>query len=146
MTGRYRWGHDGQGERAETVLAGAEQAVPSWDSGRGGTRGRSRGRGGTAEIPVEAADGGGLKVQGVVNEDLWWLLGDGWRGVWLGVPGRWKWGAGKGAVADWGAGLDPGERRGQPGRDGWGTFRPGTQLQNTQEGQSQINKQRQIYY
>lgn len=136
MAGRYRWGHDGQGEWAETVLAGAEQAAPSWDAGRGGTRGRSRGAGGTAKIPVEAAEGGGLEVRGVVNEDLWWLLGDRGRGVWLGVPGGWRWGAaGEGAVAeavvDWGAGLDPGERRGQSGGDGWGTFGPGTQLQNT---------------
>lgn len=84
---------------------------------------------------MEAPDRGRLKVQGVVDEDLWGSLGDGWRGVWLGVPGRWWWGAGEGAVAgaivDRGAGLDPGERRGQPGRDGWRTVRPGTQLEHT---------------
>lgn len=81
--------HDGQRERAETVLTGAEWAAPSGDAGRRGARGRAGGRRGAAKVPVEASDRGGLKVQGVVDEDLWGSLGDGWRGVWLGVPGRW---------------------------------------------------------
>lgn len=35
----HRGRHDGQRERAETVLTSAEGAAPSGDAGRGGARG-----------------------------------------------------------------------------------------------------------
>ena len=143
VAGGYRGRHDGRrhghghghahGQRAQTVLAGTERATPPGDTGRR-RAGRRVGRAGrAAKVPMEAPHGRRLHVQGVVDEDLGGPLGHRRRRVGEGVPGGRRRRAGDGTVT--GAvvdgrrpGLDPGERRGQPRRDGWRTVGPGTQL------------------
>lgn len=133
MARRHRWCGDGDGERIEAVLAGAERAAPSGDAWRGRAGWSVRGARGAAEFPVVAAHWGGLQIQGVVDEDLRGPLRHRGRRVGQRVPWRRRRRAGQGAIArgavvDHRSGLVPGERRRQPGRDGWGAVGPGAQL------------------
>lgn len=143
MAGGHRRGGDGDRQRTEAVLAGAERAAPPGDARRRRAGRSVGGAGGAAEVPVVAAYWGGLQVQGVVNEDLWGPLRHRGRRVRKRVPRRWWRRAGqraiaRGAVVDHRPGLVPGERRGQPGRDGRGAVGPGAQL--TQRREQSQNK------
>lgn len=82
-----------------------------------------------------SAHGGRLQAEGVVDEDLRGPLGHRGRRVGQRVAGRWRRRAGKGAVhggavVDQRSRLVPGQRRGQPGRDGGGAVGPGAQLRH----------------
>lgn len=89
---------DGDRQRAEAVLAGAERAAPPGDAG-GRRAGRGVGGAGrAAEVPVVAAHGGRLQVQGVVDEDLRRPLGHRGRRVRERVAWRGRRRAGQGAV------------------------------------------------
>lgn len=129
------WGdrRSGDGKRVEAVLASAEWAAPPRDAGRRRAGRGVGGAGGAAEVPVVSAHGGRLHVDGVVDEDLRGPLGHRGRRVGQRVA-RWRRRrAGQGAVhggpvIDGRSRLVPGQRRGQPGRDGWGVVRPGAQF------------------
>lgn len=133
MARRDRGSGDGNGQRAQAVLAGAERAAPPRDARRR-RAGRGVGRAGrAAEVPVVAAHGGRLQVERVVDEDLRGPLGHRGRRVGQGVAWRWRRRAGQGAVnravvQHRRSRLVPGQRRGQPGRDGRGAVGPGAQL------------------
>lgn len=135
MARRHRWSGDGNRKRVQAVLAGAERAAPPGDAGRRRAGRGVRGARGAAEVPVVAAHGGRLHVDGVVDEDLRGSLGYWWRRVGQRVAGRRRRRAGQGAVhggtvVDRRSRLDPGQRRGQPGRDGWRVVGPGAQLRH----------------
>lgn len=120
-----RWGGIGNRERVEAVLAGAELAAPPGDAGRRRTGRGVGGAGGAPKVPVVSAHGGRLHVDRVVDEDLRGPLGHRRRRVGQRVTGWRRRRAGQGAihggtVVDRWSRLVPGQRRGQPGRDGWG--------------------------
>lgn len=128
-----RWSSDGNRKRVEAVLAGTEWAASPGDAGRRRAGWGVGGAGGAGEVPVVSAHRGRLHVDGVVDEDLRGPLGHRWRRVWERVAGWRRRRAGQGAVhggtvVDRRSRLVPGQRRGQPGRDGWGAVGPGAQL------------------
>lgn len=87
-----------------------------------------------------SAHGGRLQVEGVVDEDLRGPLGHWGRRVGQRVAGWRRRRAGQravtgGAVVDQRSRLVPGQRRGQPGRDGWGAVGPGAQLRQKQRSE-----------
>lgn len=129
---------DGDRKRAEAVLAGAERAAPPGDARRRRAGRGVGGAGGAAEVPVVSAHRGGLQVERVVDEDLWGPLGHRRGRVGEGVAGRRGRRAGqravhRGAVVDRRSRLVPGQRRGQPGRNGWGAVGPGAQLRHKEK-------------
>lgn len=116
MAGGHRRSSDGDRQGAQTVLAGAERAAPPGDPGGRGAGRCVWGAGRAPEVPVIAANGGGLQVEGVIDEDLRGSLGDGGRCVGQGVAGWWRRGTWEGpvhrwaVVDDWRAWLVPGQR------------------------------------
>jgi len=133
---------DGNRQRVEAVLAGAERAASPGDAGRRRAGRRVGGAGRAAEVPVVSAHGGGLHVERVVDEDLGGPLGHRGRRVGQRVAGRRRRRAGQGAVhggavVEQRSGLVPGQRGGQPGGDGRGAVGPGAQLEETQQTRSQ---------
>lgn len=88
MAWGHRRGSGGNRKRAEAVLAGAERAAPPGHARRRRAGRRVRGARGAAEVPVVSADGGGLQVEGVVDEDLRGPLGHRGRRVGQRVTGR----------------------------------------------------------
>ena len=150
VAGGHRRGGDGNGQRAEAVLAGAERAAPPGDARR---RRAGRSVGGArraAEIPVVAAHWGGLQVQGVVDEDLRGPLRHRGRCVRKRVPWR-RWrragqrAIARGPVVDGRSGLVPGKRRGQPGWDGRGAVGPGAQLTQKRTESESISARERCY-
>lgn len=129
----HGWSGDGAGEGAEAVLARAERASPPGDARRRRAGRGVRGARGAAEVPVVAAHGGRLQVEGVVDEDLRGPLWHRGRRVGERVAGRRRRRAGQGpvggrAVVDHRSWLVPGQRRRQPGRDGRRAVGPGAHL------------------
>ena len=146
MARRDRGGGDGDGERAEAVLAGAQRTAPPGNARRR-RAGRGVGRaGGAVEVPVVSAHGGRLQG-GVVYEDLRGPLGHRRRRVGQRVAGRWRRRARQGpveggAIVGRQARLVPGKRGGQPRRNRWRAVGPGAQLEHRETDQSWVRTTR----